>query len=61
MNLADDALTLADGADIHDVAGLVAIYRSIEDAATRDEIEHELRAFVNRKRMERFATASNCQ
>ena len=51
MNLADEALTLADGADIHDVAGLVAIYRHLEDAATRDEIERELRSFVARKRL----------
>jgi hypothetical protein len=54
MDIAHEALYLADGADIHDIAGLVGIYRSLDDDC--EEIERELRAFVVRKRLERHAT-----
>jgi hypothetical protein len=51
-----EALGLADGADIHDVAGLVAMYRSMmRDGIDASELESELRRYVARKRLERDA------
>jgi hypothetical protein len=53
--LASQALNLADGSDIHAVAGTVAVYRSlIRDGLDASELERELRSFVARKRQERF-------
>ena len=49
-SLADEALFLADGADIHDVAALVGTYRNCP-AEVQPEFERELRAFVARKRL----------
>jgi hypothetical protein len=58
--LADEALVLADGADIHKITGMVANYRSLGQQSADDglhavaaEFERELRAFVVRKRAER--------
>ena len=58
--LADEALVLADGADIHRITGLVGNYRSLGHQSADDglhdvaaEFERELRAFVARKRAER--------
>ena len=57
--LADEALRLADGADIHKVTGLVATYRSVAhesdgcgylDTAVKD-LERELRSYVAERRM----------
>jgi hypothetical protein len=52
--LANQALNLADGSDIHAVAGTVAVYRSlIRDGLDASELERELRSYVARKRQER--------
>ncbi len=57
--LADEALRLADGADIHKVTGLVATYRSVAhesdgcgylDDAVKD-LEREIRSYVVQRRM----------
>jgi hypothetical protein len=56
--LATEALYLADGADIHDVAGMVAIYRSVrQEGLDATELEHELRCYVIRKRLRRVRYA----
>jgi hypothetical protein len=57
--LTTEALFLADGADIHDVAGMVAMYRSVaREGLDTTELEYVLRRFVTRKRQERFCMAS---
>jgi hypothetical protein len=51
-SLATDALNLADGADIHDVAGIVAIYRSVvREGLDATELEQELLSYVAAKRL----------
>jgi hypothetical protein len=56
-SLAVEALNLADGSDIHDVAGMVAIYRSVaRESCDTTEIERELRRYVAAKRMEHLAS-----
>jgi hypothetical protein len=51
-----EAMNVADGRDVHDIAGLVAIYRGmIRDGIDASEIERELRSIVARKRVARFA------
>jgi hypothetical protein len=51
-----EALNLADGSDIHDVAGMVGIYRSLakedHETAAIAELEAELRKYIARKRIE---------
>jgi hypothetical protein len=48
-----EALNLADGADIHNVAGMVAMYRSVtREGLDASELERELRGYVASKRME---------
>jgi hypothetical protein len=50
-------LSLADGADIHDVIGQVAIYRSVAiEGLDLTDIERELRCYVARKRLQRFGS-----
>jgi ATP phosphoribosyltransferase regulatory subunit HisZ len=50
-DVAIEAMSLTDGADIHDIAGVVAIYRAmIRDGLDAGELERELRAYVARKR-----------
>jgi hypothetical protein len=52
--LADEALFLADGSDVHDIAALVGTYRKLDGPAEiQQEFERELRAFVARKRLGR--------
>jgi hypothetical protein len=52
--LATEASNLADGADIHDVAGMVAMYRGmVRDGCDATDMERELRRYVVRKRLER--------
>jgi hypothetical protein len=59
-DLAIEAMSLTDGADIHDVAGLVAIYRAmIREHLDATQLERELRSYVVRKRMELFARRKN--
>jgi hypothetical protein len=54
--LPTEALFLADGADIHNVAGLVAMYRCLKrEGLDATEIERKLRHYVARKRMERLS------
>ena len=56
---ATEALFLADGADIHDVAGLVAMYRSLKrEGLDATEFERKLRQYVSLKRMKRFGSAT---
>jgi hypothetical protein len=62
-SLADEAMVLADGADIHKITGLVCNYRSLGQQSADEglhavaaEFERELRAFVARKRAERVKT-----
>jgi hypothetical protein len=56
-SLATEALHLADGADIHDVSGLVAIYRSVaREGLDTTELEYVLRRYVARKRMGRLVS-----
>jgi hypothetical protein len=50
--LADEALFLADGSDVHDIAALVGTYRKCP-AEVEEAFERELRAFVARKRLVR--------
>ncbi|HZZ26828.1 MAG TPA: hypothetical protein VFE46_02380 [Pirellulales bacterium] len=53
--LTTEALYLADGADIHNVAGLVATYRSVaREGLDAGELERELRRYVACKRMGRL-------
>ena len=53
--LITEAIFLADGADIHDVAAMVAIYRSLtREERDASELERELRRYVGRRRMERL-------
>jgi hypothetical protein len=59
--LAIEAMYLADGSDIHDVAGMVAIYRSVaREGLDAKELEGELRSYVAGKRLQRgqFCMAS---
>lgn len=52
--LTTEALNLADGADIHDVVGLVAMYRSVaREGCNVADLERELRSYVARKRVRR--------
>jgi ATP phosphoribosyltransferase regulatory subunit HisZ len=54
-----EALNLADGSDIHDVAGMVGIYRSlVQSRCDSTELETELRRFVLRKRLQRTINLS---
>jgi hypothetical protein len=63
-SLATEALNLADGADIHNVAGMVAVYRSLMlEGLDARELERELRRYVVQKRVQRMqisCEASNC-
>jgi hypothetical protein len=53
--VAVEAMSLTDGTDIHDVAGLVAVYRwLIREGLDATELERELRSYVARKRQERL-------
>jgi hypothetical protein len=50
--LANEALGLADGAHIHSIKALVALYRNLkEPAEVIQEIERELRCFIAQKRL----------
>jgi hypothetical protein len=50
--LATEALHLADGADIHDIAGMVGIYRGLaREGLDARELERELPRYVVRKRL----------
>ena len=52
-SLAIEAMNLADGTDIHDVAGLVAVYRSlIREGCDGADVGRDLRCYVVRKRIE---------
>jgi len=54
-NLIIQVLSLADGWDIHEVVGLVAMYRSIaNEGMGLAEFERELRAYIARKRLLRL-------
>ena len=54
-SLATEALNLADGADVHDIKALVALYRKLQQPQlVINEIERELRCFVARKRQARL-------
>ncbi len=56
-SLTIEALNLADGSDIHDVAGMVAVYRSLErEGCDTAEFERELRRYIAAKRMERLGS-----
>jgi hypothetical protein len=60
-SLTVEALNLADGSDIHDVAGMVAMYRSVaREGCDATELERELRRYVAGKRLQRgqFCLAS---
>jgi hypothetical protein len=50
-----EALNLADGSDIHNVAGMVGIYRSLDkedhETGAIAELEAELRKYIARKRI----------
>jgi hypothetical protein len=62
--LATEVLSLADGSDIHDVAGMVAVYRSVAlERCDTTELERELRRYVAVKRMGRLTSilAHGCQ
>lgn len=53
-SLAALALTLADGSDIHDVAGMVAVYRAVaKEGCNVADLERELHRYVVRKRLQR--------
>lgn len=59
-SFADEALLLADGADVHNIKALVATYRNLKKPVEiLDEIERELRSFVVRKRLERQTGRAN--
>ena len=50
-----EALNMADGADVHDVAGLVAMYRCLSrEGLDATELERELRCYVAAKRLDRL-------
>ena len=50
-----EALNLADGSDIHKIAGLVATFRSLaREGLDASELERELRRYVARKRQDRL-------
>lgn len=52
--LANEAISLADGADIHDVTGMVAMYRAVaREGCDATDLERELRSYVVRKRVQR--------
>jgi hypothetical protein len=54
-SLATQALFLADGAEIHDVAGMVAVYQNLmREGRDACEFEQELLCFVVRKRIDKF-------
>ena len=54
-DVAIEALSLADGADIHNVAGLMAVYRTmIRERLDATNLERELRSYVGRMREERL-------
>lgn len=58
-NLVDEAIRLADGADIHDIKALVTIYNALKEPNdVRNEIERELRSFVTSKRLSVFVDRS---
>ena len=58
-SLAVEALNLADGADIHDVAGMVAVYRSVaREGCDATELERELRRYVVGKRFAKQSAAA---
>jgi hypothetical protein len=51
----DDAY-LSDGADIHDIAGLIGIYRSLAEVnGDATDLERELRSFVVNKRLAKLS------
>ena len=51
--LTTEALSLADGTDVHDVAGMVAMYRCVAtEGCDATDLERELRSFVARKRLQ---------
>ncbi len=55
--LAINALSLADGADIHNIAGMVAMYRCLaREGCDASRIERELRCYVARKRLDRVSS-----
>lgn len=59
-SLATEALSLADGTDIHRVTGLVAMYRVVaKSGCETTEFERELHSFVIRKRAARFGGFDN--
>jgi hypothetical protein len=58
QSLVEQAEILADGSEIHDVKGLVGMYRNIEDREVAAAFERELRSFVVRKRLARLPPAS---
>jgi hypothetical protein len=50
-----EALNLADGSDIHKIAGLVATFRSLaREGLDASDLERELRRYVARKRQDRL-------
>jgi hypothetical protein len=51
QSLIDEALSLADASDIREVERTVALYRLAHDHEMIDEIERELRAYIDRKRL----------
>ena len=54
-DIAIEAMSLTDGADIHCIAGIVAMYRAlIRERLDASQLEHELRSYVTRKRLERL-------
>jgi hypothetical protein len=53
--LATEAMNLADGSDIHDVTGMVAMYRSVaREGLDATGLERELRRYVVQKRVQRM-------
>lgn len=51
--LTTEALSLADGTDVHDIVGMVAMYRSIvREGSDATDLERELPSFVARKRLQ---------
>ncbi len=58
-DLAIEAMSLTDGADIHDVAGMVAIYRGMIRDAGRERIGTRIALLRVRKRMELSAIRGN--
>jgi len=55
--LITEALQLADGSDIHDVVGSIAIYRSVaNEGLDLSELERKLRSYITNKRLQRFGS-----